>query len=832
MPQFDFAQLRPQPQAERPVDPIVIFQRARVSDSSINDLWLAQGDALRKWHEHRNENDIAVSLNTGAGKTLVGLLMGQSLVNETRSSVVYVCSSIQLVLQTEKKANGYGLPVTRYVEKNFSNDLFSKGEALCVTTYQALFNGRSIFFNRDLVGIIFDDAHAAEHLIRDHFSLHVGKKQFEKIYATVTAEFADYFNAAGLAATYKEVRQGTAGRLVLIPPTELRRSHAAVRDALSNSEIPKDPDTRFAWAHLKDRIDLCAMIVSPSAITLTPPFVPVRTLRYFSNDVRRIYLSATLSAPDAFIRTFGREPSFHIQPSTTAGECERMILVPSKMAGNGDDIKTATTAIRNHKALILVPTYARAEKWSPIKPPPKEKATSLIEEFKNTKATKKLLLAARYDGMDFPGDMCRVLVIDDLPSGVNPLDRYLWEYLRLSSRLMTAIASRVIQSFGRISRGMSDHGVVLITGKRLVEWLQVPRNAAALPRFLQKQIQLGLQMSGGVEANGVAGMIQSCLQRNPDWLGAYERFILDAPTESQTPQPVNTGELALAEAKYAEHIWHRNFNGAASQLQKTLDIAAKVSLGTVCWHKLWLGFALECAGDADTARRLYRQAHTGERNIPPPRPDSGTAIAENISSQVRGASYQFEVAPNSRIQAPRSLERDLTPLGGGASSAQTEEALHLLGQYLGFEASRPDQEHGTGPDVLWIFGDAWAFCADVKTDKEQSSVYRKSELGQLSDHVQWVKNNFSVDKIVPAFIGPEVSVSDVANPPAGVKVATLEKFRTIGDAIVTAYRDVASSALSTTLLEVLNEEFARRELLWPALERLMQLVELRSLNSK
>jgi Helicase C-terminal domain/Type III restriction enzyme, res subunit len=832
MPQFDFAQLRPQPQAERPVDPIAIFQRARVTDGSINDLWLAQGDALRQWHEHRDENDIAVSLNTGAGKTLVGLLMGQSLVNETRASVVYACSSIQLVLQTEKKANGYGLPVTTYVERNFSNDLFSKGEAVCVTTYQALFNGRSIFFNRDLAGIVFDDAHAAEHLIRDHFSLHVAKKKFEQAYASITSEFADYFNAAGLAATYKEVRQGTSGRLVFIPPTELRRSHAAVRDALSNSEIPKDSDTRFAWAHLKDRIDLCAMIVSPSAITLTPPFVPVRTLRYFSNDVRRIYLSATLSASDVFIRTFGRAPSFQIQPSTTAGECERMILIPSKMAGNGDDIKTATTAIRNHKALILVPTYARAEKWSPIKPPPKEKATSLIEEFKSTKATKKLLLAARYDGMDFPGDMCRVLVIDDLPSGVNPLDRYLWEYLRLSSRLMTAIASRVIQSFGRISRGMSDHGVVLITGKRLVEWLQVPRNAAALPRFLQKQIQLGLQMSAGVEANSVAGMIQSCLQRNPDWLGAYERFILDAPTEAQPPQPVNTAELALAEAKYAEHIWHRNFNGAASQLQKTLDIAAKVSLGTVCWHKFWLGFALECAGDAETARRLYRQAHTGERNIPPPRPDSGAAIAENISRQIVGASYQFEVAANSKVQAPRSLERDLEPLKGAGTSAQTEEGLRALGQYLGFESSRPEKEHGTGPDVLWIFPDSSALCIEVKSGKGESSVYRKDDLGQLSDHVQWVKNNFSVGNIIPAFVGPEVPVSDTANPPAGVKVAALEKFQTVGEAVITAYRDVAASAITTTLLEVLNEEFVRRKLLWPTLERSMGLLELRTLESK
>lgn len=72
-----------------------------------------------------------------------------------------------------------------------------------------------------------------------------------------------------------------------------------------------------------------------------------------------------------------------------------------------------------------------------------------IEDFKQAKDTEKLLLTARYDGVDLPGDMCRVVVIDDLPSGIGPLERFLWEYLKFSNTLRTAIASRVVQSFGR-----------------------------------------------------------------------------------------------------------------------------------------------------------------------------------------------------------------------------------------------------------------------------------------------------------------------------------------------------------------------------------------------
>ena len=109
---IDFSKLKAAPKQERPIDPIAIFRGLRVADSSINDLWLAQGDALRAWHEKRDEKDVAISLNTGAGKTLVGLLIGQSLVNEMRSTVIYACSSIQLVLQTAKKSRG--LRVTQH----------------------------------------------------------------------------------------------------------------------------------------------------------------------------------------------------------------------------------------------------------------------------------------------------------------------------------------------------------------------------------------------------------------------------------------------------------------------------------------------------------------------------------------------------------------------------------------------------------------------------------------------------------------------------------------------------------------------------------------------
>ena len=75
---------------------------------------------------------------------------------------------------------------------------------------------------------------------------------------------------------------------------------------------------------VKDHIDLCCILITDRTVTITPSYIPITTLPYFDKDVRRIYLSATLSAPDAFIRTYGKKPDVMIAPTTSAGELKRL----------------------------------------------------------------------------------------------------------------------------------------------------------------------------------------------------------------------------------------------------------------------------------------------------------------------------------------------------------------------------------------------------------------------------------------------------------------------------------------------------------------------------
>lgn len=829
---FDFSKLKPQTRDSREIDPIALFRGLRVSDTSINDLWLAQGDALREWNARRAESDISIALNTGAGKTLVGLLVGQSLVNELRSLVIYACSSIQLIEQTAKKASGYGLPVTTYARGEFSNDLATKGEAICLTSYQALFNGKSRFRREEIGGIIFDDAHAAEHLLRDHFSLRVSKSDFPGAFAAIVGEFEQYFHNIGLASSYGEVIENRSSGLAFVPPFEVKKVHTSILKCLRDSGVDRPASTAFAWEHLKDHIDLCAFIVSSSDVTITPPFIPVGALSYFSQDIKRVYLSATLSSMDVFIRTFGLKPSVQIAPTTTAGECERMIIVSSKVAGVTDDVLATEAFIKPYKSLILTTSYNRAKVWDELaEPPPRERATEAIENFKTVAGSAKLLLVARYDGMDLPGDMCRVVVIDDLPSGIGPLERYLWEYLRLNNAIRSTVASRIAQSFGRISRGMSDHGVALVTGEQLVKWLLIPKNISSLPAFLQKQLQLGFQMSMQMANTVVPSTIDSCLARNDGWVSAYEDFMKNATPEIAAVDSDLAADLALAEARYAKDMWNRNYTKAAERLQGTLEAATEFSSGLAAWHKLWLGYALENLGDIGAARTLYQQAHAAQRNIPRPDEDISNDAHTEMAAQIERAARLFETTRDARVQAPRRLVQDLQYLNGAGTSNQTEEAIRCLGQYLGLEATRPDHEHGTGPDVLWLLAGGDALCMDAKTNKEESSVYRKEEVGQLADHVQWVRDNASVADPIPALVGPRVGVSGTANPADNMMLVTLDSLFQIGETLKAVYHDVAGQALPINLAGVTAAEFTKRNLLWPDLYRLLKPIELKSLKN-
>src|SRR5207249_4118164 len=173
----DFKKLRESKSKPKPTHPREIFN-SLPKPPGINDLYASQAEVLDDWFGRRTDRDVVVKLHTGGGKTLVALLMAQSVMNELGEPVIYLAPTNQLVEQVIAKSKQYGISAVPYVKKQPLPSDFFDGKTVLVGAYETLFNGRSKFGVRNAGhaivkagAIILDDAHVALSSVREAFSL-------------------------------------------------------------------------------------------------------------------------------------------------------------------------------------------------------------------------------------------------------------------------------------------------------------------------------------------------------------------------------------------------------------------------------------------------------------------------------------------------------------------------------------------------------------------------------------------------------------------------------------------------------------------------------------
>jgi Rad3-related DNA helicase len=192
-------------------------------------------------------------------------------------------------------------------------------------------------------------------------------------------------------------------------------------------------------------------------------------------------MSATIADDSEVVRTFGDPAARAAAPLTAAslaGVGERMILAPALMQLPAHEnpetlvkrlVKSATKQDKN--VAILTPSFAAGKEWEDVASVPANgtETVALIEALQVKKGI-SAVLPRRYDGVDLPGDACRVLVMDGLPYGNSNYD--LWRIGALSyGSPSSTLAQRIEQAIGRGSRGTSDYCVVALTGSDLVTWI-------------------------------------------------------------------------------------------------------------------------------------------------------------------------------------------------------------------------------------------------------------------------------------------------------------------------------------------------------------------------
>jgi len=793
-------------QAVRPIKPIELFESLTLR-GSIENIWEPQAEALKQWTAKRDSNDTVIQMNTGGGKTLVGLLIAQSLANETLEQVIYVCANNQLVEQTIFKAKECGLdPASRYKTSWHNRENYDSGKTFCITNYAAVFHGFSPFKNDSIKAIIFDDAHVAENNLRENYTLDFSYET--DTYKDLSAVFKNYFEKSNSKESFEEVMGGDS-RIVLFVPTFYTWEHSdEIKKIMVKNNVEEAAETKYAWEHLKLNLKHCCFFISGKSIQVSPSVIPLANSPFFKNSVRRIYLTATMPTTASFIRTFGISNPTLISPRGKSGDAQRLfIFLPGK---DEEEQKTeALKLVSNHKCCVISPSGSRLEEWKPkVKIYKKNSGHDEIIRFCNSKTKEMLGLAARNDGIDLPGDSCRVLILDRLPRGENNFNSFIDQTIQVGTLRSSHTATRIVQAIGRIFRSNIDHGVVLLRGNVLQSWMRKPINQKFLPSLLQKQIILGNELTKEVaeKQTSYTELINGVLSGSKEWDQLY-KYIDQIKFAENKPELKWYEDSLLKEKEAYLNIWNQQYEIAARLFSELAQEVKLHDMMLYAWYCHWAGLAYLASDNCSTASKWYWRAATTKADLGRPKEEVKIEFVEKvIGFQVQTIAKQFD-----KEKLEKVLNQIQSELTYSDETESAEQAVEKLGNILGLKSWRTDKKL-SGPDILWEGGDNLLASFELKTGK-QNKFYDKDDIKDCNDHHVWLQNNYKKYTFMEFLVGRYLKIDEKANPSDELQIIELESLVELVERYKLALGFTIKKGMSFE--KQLQNVFEAFNLLWP-----------------
>lgn len=807
----DFRTLRRREEGPPELDPIEIF-RSLPKPEHVNDLWDTQAATLREWYQRREDTDLVIKLNTGSGKTLVGLLICESTRRERELPVLYLTPTRQLADQVVDKATEFGIAAEPYVSGRGLPTAFRNAEAVLVSTYHALFNGRSLFGLAGrgepvrLGGIVLDDAHSSASIVRDIFSLSIVRSEHEELYRDLAGRFRQAFEQIHALGRIDDMLAGSDEGVQEVPYWAWVDAAPAVREQIQ--ALPGDPFP-FVLPLIRDLFGFCHALVSRDSFTITPLLPPVHVLPSYSECPRRVFMSATLADDGLLIRTFGGDPATISRPITTrsvAGLGERMILAPTLSRLGAETAFRAAVELSEEVrasgkgAVVLVPSEAQAAPWGDVGQicigDDVATAVGRLNDPDSRPGTFPVLVN-RYDGIDLPQDACRVLILDGKPRGANLYDLYRGSLLRGINSINISLAQRVEQGMGRGTRGAGDYCVVLLLGTDLVEWLGRREAQLVLTPGTRAQVTLGREIGGHIrDERELLDTARQCLDRDEEWKQVHAQRIAEAGEA-----PFGADELIAAgrvERRAFEMLLFERGMEACEFLR------AEAAAGA--WDGAFRGWLLQLAaraaylaGNHGLAEEIQRDAYGTHRALLKPRGEIHYEPMGRVTPQAHRIVETIEQYAI-RSSVLQGIDTALQDLHSEASVNRFEEALRSLGAFLGFESDRPESSTRLGPDNLWLAQSGLAFVIECKHQK--TTPVNKSDHGQLRVSVEWFNVHYGDCEAIPVVVHRDgTATSDSQLTESGSRVLTFDSLGRLKAEIKALYRELAFSAEAPDAVE-------------------------------
>lgn len=744
---------RPKSKTVTPTSSALLFRDLR-RDPSMKFLWGHQEKVLEDYDANNlRTRDLALELPTGTGKTLIGLLIGEYRRRSLGERVAYLCPNRQLASQVHRQAGLYGVESSLLVgrQRDYDEAAFHRyqlAHAVAVTTYSAIFNSNPKIDDAQL--IICDDAHAADSFVAGMWNVDVERRLAPELYDAIVQALGesipdnlrhaiDSATDDGSAASYR-------GYVDIVSPIACYDRYDSLRAAI-DTNVRKNK-LRFPWEIINGALDACLIYASPFRIEIRAPIPPTKTHKPFAGANQRVFMSATLGADGDIERMFGI-PKIERTPIPDGwekrGTGRRLIFFPGMAEAEHDDL-VLSLAKESNRVLALVPDNRSRDAFaSHLKQHFEilgaEEIETDLKEFTEHSGPVVLIVANRYDGIDLPGDDCRLMFITGYPKGSSLQDRFLVDRIGAASRLRDRIRTRITQALGRCTRDESDFALVAVTDGELLKWFCSTDNTSGMHPELQAEIEFGIDNSKDRKQQELLELSREFLQRTNEWFEA-EEAILELRAEKTKSGDASAERLSAVvadEIAYQYALWDGSYDDA---LKRAKNVVAGLAGGETLrpyrsfWHHqeavaAYLQFQATKRDEhrLNTIAALESASKTsrGVRWLAKLRSSLGAESADEATEDLPVQEWFCGIKGflADKGATPTKFHRNLAEVRAALADRKAERferGLEDLGRMLGAKTYRWSRTAQGAPDGLW-FWEGWrAVVFEAKTDSSADHV--------------------------------------------------------------------------------------------------------------